>query len=101
MRQTYYIEIVDKRVDLDPPYIWQSKPFKTKEEALKQGKKIAESFRRSNLSDLQKEDLRYYQNPRWKMSAKGIKNNLDTYLMVKNWYNEEEYEVEQLEQIKL
>ena len=41
MKQEYYIEVVDKRVDLDPPYVWQSEPFATKEEALLQTVRFA------------------------------------------------------------
>ena len=100
MKQEYYVEVVDKRVDLDPPYVWQSEPFTTKEEALKLGRKVAASFNRSDLSFLLKKSPWSYLNPAWEVSPKGVKKNLETRLMVMDWINEEEYEIGFLEKIK-
>ncbi len=100
MKQEFYIEVTDKRVDLDPPYVWQSEPFATKAEALKFGRKVAASFRRSDLSYLLKKNPYSYLNPNWEVSAKGVKTNLVTHLMVMDWINKDEYEIGFLENIK-
>ena len=100
MKQEYYVEVVDKRVDLDPPYVWQSELFATKEEALKLGRKVAASFNRSDLSFLLEKNPWTYLNPAWEVSVKGVKKNLETRLMAMSWFNEEEYEIGFLEKIK-
>ena len=99
--EEFYIEVTDKRVDLDPPYVWQSETFKTKEEAEKFGKKVAESFRRSDLSYLTQKNPYAYLNPRWEVSAKGIKTNLKVDLMVIDWFNEDEYDIGHVKRITL
>ena len=100
MKTEYYVEVVDKRVDLDPPYVWQSESFATKEEALKLGRKVAASFRRSDLSYLLQKNPYAYLNPAWEVSAKGVKSNLQTRLMIIDWINEDEYEIGFLKNIR-
>ena len=101
MKTEYYIEVTDKRVDLDPPYVWQSEPFSSEEEALKFGRKVAASFKRSDLSYLLKKNPYSYLNSGWEVSAKGIKSNLKTYLMVMVFSeDDDEYEIGHVTEIK-
>ena len=101
IKQEFYIEVTDKRVDLDPPYVWQSEPFETLAEAEKFGKKVAESFRRSDLSYLTKRKLGSYLNPDWEVSAKAIKTNLKVDIMSMDWISEDEYDIGFVKRIKI
>lgn len=68
-KQTYCVEIVDNFLDCDPPYVMmQSKEFSTKEEAI----------------NWAKNDLSF------------VADNLSVRLMVKNYTNEKDYDIEQV-----
>ena len=98
IKQTYYVEVTDDRVDLDPPYIWQSEVLDTEKAAVVLGRNIAAGFSRSDIRPLvQSGD---YLNPQWIKSVQGAKHHLHVYVMVMEWYSEDGYDINQLEQVK-
>lgn len=98
IKETYYIEVTDDRVDLDPPYVWQSEEFDNKTDALKFARKVAASFNRSSLEYLVPHHD--YLNPDWEKSARGIKQHLHVDLMVMLWYDENSYDIDIEDSIK-
>ena len=73
MKEQFYVEITDERVDLDPPYVYQSCAFGTKEEAVKFGRHL---------------------NPNWEYSAKGVKKCLHVDVMRMEIYNDDAFGIE-------
>lgn len=100
--EKYYIEVTDERVEEGQQYIYQSCIFENKEEALKFGRRLAQSFGRSDISMLRRDlDTTDYLDPDWEFSAKGAKKNLHIDLMVMEYFNnDEEYEIYIEEMIK-
>ena len=98
IKETYYVEVTDDRVDLDPPYVWQSEEFEDREEARKFARKVAAAFGRSDISMLKPHED--YLNPDWEISAKGVKKHLHVDLMVMLWYDEDSYDIDIEETIK-
>ena len=94
----FYIEVTDERVDLDPPYVWQSETYETKEEALKAGRRLAQALGRSDISTLLNSGD--YLNPYWEKSAKGVKKFLHVDVMVMEFYDENDYDIGIEENIK-
>ena len=97
----FYIEVTDERVDLDPPYVWQSEVYETKEEAVKAGRRLAQALGRSDISILLNSGD--YLNPNWEKSAKGVKKSLHVDIMSMNYFNSDfgtEYEIGMEENIK-
>ena len=90
-KETYYVEVTDDRVDLDPPYVWQSEEFEDKEEARKLARKIAAAFNRSDVSMLKPNED--YLNPDWEVSAKGVKKHLHVDVMLMEWYDTGGYDI--------
>lgn len=98
IKMQYYVEVTDDRVDLDPPYVWQSETYEDRTQALKAGRRLAQEFGSSNISTLlTKGD---YLNPNWIKSAKGVKHSLHVDLMIMKYKTEEEYDIEIEENIK-
>ena len=91
IKETFYVEVTDDRVDLDPPYVWQSQWFDNESEAAKLARKVAGSFGRSDLSLILSDGD--FLNPDWEVSAKGVKKHLHVRIMVAQWISEEEYEI--------
>ena len=100
LKEEFYVEVTDERVDLDPPYVWQSCTYKDKRDAQKLARKVAASFNRSDLSYLSDKTITDYLNPEWQWSAKGIKKNLHVDVMVMVWYCPDGYDIELTENIK-
>lgn len=98
IKEKFYVEVTDERVDLDPPYVWQSEVFDTKQAALVLGRRIAQGFGRSDISPLLNGGD--YLNPNWEKSAKGVKKFLHVDLMVMEFYTENDYDIEIEENIK-
>ena len=98
IKETFYVEVTDRRVDLDPPYVWQSEVFDTKLAATVLARKIAASFGRSDITPLLNGGD--YLNPNWEKSAKGVKKFLHVDVMVMEWYDEENYDIDIEENIK-
>ena len=93
----YYVEVTDERVDLDPPYIWQSELYYNKEDAVKAARKIAQGFGRSDISTLLNSGN--YLNPNWEKSAKGVKKFLHVDVIQMKYYdNEGNYDIISVEE---
>lgn len=98
IKEQFYVEVTDDRVDLDPPYIWQSETFDTKLAATILARKIAAGFGRSDISPLLNGGD--YLNPKWEKSAKEVEKFLHVDVMVMKWYNADDYDIEVEENIK-
>lgn len=98
IKTNYYVEVTDERVDLDPPYVWQSEVFETKESALKLGRKIAAGFGRSDIKPLL--TTGDYLNPNWFKSAQGSKKFLHVDIMAMEYYTEDGYDIKIEENVK-
>ena len=107
VKTTYYVEVTDKRVDLDPPYVWQSKVFPTVRAAAELALELKKEFSEGNINTMIKNRNNDYLNYQWldfyddlPEKRKGIKTNLHIYIMTMEWYNEVEYDIGQLKKIK-
>lgn len=98
IKVSFYVEVTDERVDLDPPYVWQSEVYETKEEALKAGRRLAQALGRSDISTLLNSGD--YLNPNWEKSAKGVKKFLHVDVMTMEFYDETDYDIAVEENIK-
>ena len=98
MTQQYYVEVTDERVDLDPPYVWQSEVYDDRTTALKAARRIAAGFGRSDIKPLT--TTGDYLNPNWEISAKGVKSALHVDLMKMEWYNKDSYDIKIEESVK-
>ena len=94
MKEQFYVEITDERVDLDPPYVYQSCTFGTKEEAVKFGRRLVQKIGRSDISFLRDKETKQYLNPDWEYSAKGVKKCLHVDVMRMEIYNDDAFGVE-------
>jgi len=102
IKEEFYVEVIDDRVDLDPPYVWQSCAYENKKDAQRLARKVAASFNRSDLSYLSKSntEITDYLNPNWPWEAKGIKKHLHVDVMVMIWYCPDGYDIDIEENIK-
>lgn len=100
MKEQFYVEITDERVDLDPPYVYQSCTFDTKEEAVKFGRRLVQKIGRSDISFLKDKETRDYLNPNWEYSAKGVKKCLHVDVMRMEFHDEDDYEIYVEEDLK-
>lgn len=109
MKELYYVEVVDKRIDLDPPYVWQSVVFDSKSEAIEFGIKVKEEFKKGNADILFSRKNCDYLNPQWENffkhelpnNRKGIKSNLKVRIMTMEFdESETEYEIGYVKEIK-
>lgn len=105
--ETYYVEVTDKRVDLDPPYVWQSEVFHTVQAAAELALELKKEFSEGNINTILKNRNNDYLNYQWldfyddlPKNRKGIKTNLHIYIMVMDWYNDDEYDIGLLKKIK-
>ena len=100
MKEQFYVEITDERVDLDPSYVYQSCTFDTKEEAVKFGRRLVQKIGRSDISFLKDKETRDYLNPNWEYSAKGVKKCLHVDVMRMEFYDEDGYDIYVEEDLK-
>lgn len=107
MKTEYYVEVTDKRVDLDPPYVWQSEPFGSHLDAEALALKLKKEFLEGKVNTIIKNRNNDYLNYQWldfyddlPEKRKGIKTNLHIYIMVMDWYNDDEYDIGLLKKIK-
>lgn len=98
--EKFYVEITDERVDLDPPYVYQSCTFDTKAEAVKFGRRLVQKIGRSDISFLKDKETRDYLNPNWEYSAKGVKKCLHVDVMEMKFYDEDSYDIDIEEKLK-
>ena len=97
----YYIEVTDKRVDLDPPYVWQSDDFKTIEAAEKLGRQVREGLNKNDMTVLTRNKKTGYLNSSWveycdllPRNKKGLQTNLKVDVMVMEFSEDDsEYEI--------
>ena len=94
----YYVEVTDERVDLDPPYVWQSETYEDKKIALKAGRRLAQEFGSSKIQTLLIKGN--YLNPLWVKSCKGVKRYLHIDLMKTEYYSKNSYDISIEENIK-
>ena len=100
MKEQFYVEITDERVDLDPPYVYQSCTFGTKEEAVKFGRRLVQKIGRSDICFLKDKETRDYLNPDWEYSAKGVKKCLHVDVMKMKFYDGDSYDIYVEENLK-
>jgi len=100
MKEQFYVEITDERVDLDPPYVYQSRTFDTKVEAVKFGRRLVQKIGRSDISFLKDKETKDYLNPNWEYSAKGVKKCLHVDVMKMEFYDEDSYDIYVEEKLK-
>lgn len=98
--EKFYVEITDERVDLDPPYVYQSCVFDTKEVAVKFGRRLVQKIGRSDISFLKDKETKDYLNPNWEYSAKGVKKCLHVDVMKMKFYDEDSYDIDIEEKLK-
>ena len=98
IKTRYYVEVTDERVELDPPYVWQSEIYEDRTQALKAGRRLAQEFGSSKIQTLlTKGD---YLNPLWAKSCKGVKRYLHVDLMKMEYYSEDGYDISIEENIR-
>ena len=94
----FYVEVTDERVDLDPPYVWQSEVYETKEEVTKAGRRLAQALDCGDISTLLNSGD--YLNPHWEKSAEGVEKFLHVDVMIMEFYDETDYDIVIEENIK-
>lgn len=85
VKQIFYVKVWDDRMAPSSHLIWQSETYNDKAKATKTGRRLAQEFRRSDISSLTKG---WYINPSWNKSGAGVKHHLHVELVTATFYND-------------